>query len=259
MSPESGPESTATESGGPGMAGRLVRSFGRIIGIFFSPVATFREIARAHDWFSPLLLLIILSVGGTYLVSDKLDFQAMFTAQTESLVDQGLLQPEQGKEQVDAQVRFWDSWGMLVTQISIVVFTPLAVLALALVFWVGTNAFGGRITFGITCSVLSYAFWAKGLEGLLRTVVLMGKEAVRADLVPRVLLTNPQAFMPESAAGTALYSLAGNLNLFNLWFMALVAVGLSEAGNLSRGAAAGLVLLLYGVWVGAAAGLAVLF
>ena len=51
-------------------------SFQRIIGVLFSPDATFASIARRPDWVVPLVLIVVLALVNGILVASHIDFGA---------------------------------------------------------------------------------------------------------------------------------------------------------------------------------------
>ena len=51
-------------------------SFQRIIGVLFSPDATFASIARRPDWVVPLVLIVIIALANGVLTASHIDFGA---------------------------------------------------------------------------------------------------------------------------------------------------------------------------------------
>jgi hypothetical protein len=72
------------------------------------------------------------------------------------------------------------------------------------------------------------------------------------------LVFNPGAFMDPMTTSKFVYSLASALDLFSLWKLALVAIGLKAAGGklLSMGGAITAVFLPWAIWTLGAASLA---
>jgi hypothetical protein len=226
----------------------------RTVSVFYAPVATFQGLARSSswaDWAVPILVAVIISVALGPLVFPYLDLETGIRAQLES----------QGRpaEQIDQAVEM-QVWFTQKFWIPVVVGGYAITLAfLALVYWGGTTIFGGRIRYGTTLSVMAYAWMVKTLEGVLRLAVLWGREPVRVDRLDLVLMSSPASFMPIEQADTAIFTFARALNIFTLWCLALTAIGLSETGWLSRGAAYGLVGLLFGLYVAVTVGWAAIF
>ena len=57
-------------------AGPAPNSFQRVIGVLFSPDATFASIARRPDWVMPLVILLIMSMAAGVVIAQHVDFGA---------------------------------------------------------------------------------------------------------------------------------------------------------------------------------------
>jgi len=247
-------ESTSTPAGVGSDGGAVSErsgfglSLGRVAEVFYAPVAMFQNMASRwgfSDWLVPVLVGVIISVVITGLVWPHLDI----VAQTRDALEARGIAPDQIEQQVAQQEQLFAGPFGKVIQYSQVVFYPLVLLILALVCWGAASVMGGRITFGRTFSVLSYAWLPRVVEGLILTFVLQGREGVRPDRIPSLMITNPASFLDPSAAGTPLYALMASFNPFTLWTMILVALGLAEMGKMSRGSAYVMVGGLYAVWI----------
>ena len=75
------------------------------------------------------------------------------------------------------------------------------------------------------------------------------------------LVFNPGAFMDPLTSSKFLYSVATSLDLFRLWTLVLIAIGLKAAGGkqLSMGGAVTAVFLPWAIWTLGAAALAGVF
>ena len=233
---------------------RVGQALQRTVSVFYAPVATFQGLARSSswaDWAVPILVAVIISVVLGPLMLPYLDLETGIRAQMEA---QGR-SAEQIEQVVDGQIWFTEKFW-----IPLVVGGYVISLAfLALIYWGGTTIFGGRIRFGTTLAVMGYAWMVKTLEGILRLAVLWDREPVRVDRLDLVLMSSPASLMPIEQADTPMFTLARALNIFTIWCLALTAIGLSETGRLSRGAAYGLVGLLFGLYVAVTVGWAAIF
>jgi hypothetical protein len=73
-----------------------------------------------------------------------------------------------------------------------------------------------------------------------------------------LLKSNP-GFLVDAKSSPALHSLLQSLDVFSLWTIVLLVVGLSAAAKISRGRTAGLVLTLWVLYVLGKAGFAAAF
>jgi hypothetical protein len=222
---------------------RWGRALRRTVSVFYAPVDTFQGLARTSswaDWAAPILVALIISLALGLVMGPYLDIEGGVRAQMEA---QGRPQ-EQIDQAVEIQVWIVETFWIPIIVVSSVGF----LLFLALLFWGGSFLFGGRARFGTTLSVLAYAYLTKTVEGILRVAAVYGGEPVRTDRLDLVLPASPAALLPIESIDTPLFGLLRTLNIFTLWAMVLIALGLSETGRLSRGGAYGLVALLFVIY-----------
>src|SRR6476646_4071170 len=91
-------------------------SFQRIIGVLFSPDATFASIARRPDWVVPFVLLLVLSLVAGVVIAQHVDF---VSAAREAMEQN----KNMSQEQVDRAVRISTSIGKVATYFSPVLTT----------------------------------------------------------------------------------------------------------------------------------------
>src|SRR5436305_10981756 len=85
--------------------------FQRIIGVLFSPDATFASIARRPDWVAPLVLILVVSFAAGIIMAPHIDFGS---AAREAMEQNKNATPEQ----IDKAVRISSSIGKVFTYIS---------------------------------------------------------------------------------------------------------------------------------------------
>ena len=54
---------------------RSISSFGRIIGVFFSPKNTFEDIVRKPSWVLPIVLLTVLSLAVSFCINQRINWR----------------------------------------------------------------------------------------------------------------------------------------------------------------------------------------
>jgi hypothetical protein len=116
------------------------------------------------------------------------------------------------------------------------------------------------VRFAQVFAVVCYANLAGAIRGLLVTVVLLMKSITDFD-IKNPMMSNPGYFMDPKTGSKFLYSLAGSIDLFSLWIIILIAIGLKAAAGkkLSFGGAFFAVALPWAVWVLGAAAIAGIF
>ena len=109
----------------------------RIIGIFVSPAETLRDIAARPSWLLPLLLVAVITAGGTYFLKDVIVQQEIEKMEKKNM-------PE---EQIKQAMPFMDMMG-IIAPVSTLIFTPIMFLVFAGVgMFVGNVIMGGETKF----------------------------------------------------------------------------------------------------------------
>ena len=75
----------APEAPGP------INHFGRIIGIFFSPKATFEGIVRRPSWVVPVLLMTVLGIGVAFALNQRVDWRDVASKRIEEQIGKILM------------------------------------------------------------------------------------------------------------------------------------------------------------------------
>jgi hypothetical protein len=77
-----------------------INHFGRIIGVFFSPKATFEDIARRPSWAIPVALMTILGIGVAFVMNQKVDWRDVASRRIEESPRAANLSAEQKEQQI---------------------------------------------------------------------------------------------------------------------------------------------------------------
>jgi Yip1 domain len=223
----------------------------RVAGVFGSPGPTFASIARRPGWVLPVLISTVLSIAATAAILPRIDFDA---AVRERLAAKNISMSEDRLEQVvETQKRFAGLGYVWAACANVVI-----ALILATVFWVSFKAFGWDLAFRQAFGVTTHA-----LLPYIGTSMLLILFVTRMDLV------NPQnlgdishtnlGFLVDRKANPVLHSLAGSIDVFTLWVLALLVIGFAIAAKVSRKKAATLILSLWGIYVLGKAGVTAIF
>ena len=223
----------------------------RVAGVFGSPGPTFESIARRPGWVLPLAISTLLSIAATAAILPRIDFD---TAVRERLAAKGVSMSEDRIEKViDAQKKFSGLgyvWAFLAN-------TVIALL-LATVFWLSFKAFGWDLAFRQSFGVTSHA-----LLPYIGTSMLLILFVTRLDLLNPADLgditkTN-LGFLVDRRANPVLHSLAGSIDVFTFWVLALLVIGFATAAKVPRKRALGVIGGLWVIYVIGKAGLTAIF
>jgi hypothetical protein len=192
--------------------------FAQCLGVLVSPRRTLTGALARGRWTGMLALLSIVAMlcaGG--FGATAVGQQAIRDAQVRSIESFGGTVSDAAYARLGAI----DRYGAAIGAARGLVATPLATVALALVlFGVFNGLLGGRARFRDLLVIVTYAGVVLMLQQLIATPLDYARQAIAAPL-------NLSDLLPVFDQGTFLSWFAGSLNLFRLWWIGVLAVGLS--------------------------------
>jgi hypothetical protein len=227
--------------------------FSRITGVFFEPKKAFTDIAARPRWIVPVVLILLVSMALMMVYTQRGGWRVMMEQQLASSSRAAQLSPEQRQQQLEMGVKY-ASLTAYITPILI----PLGMLIIAAVLTgITAGILSAPVRFSQVFAIVCYANLVGVIRGLLTLAVLLMKNIADFDL-RNPLMFNPGYFMDPKTSSKFVFTLAGSLDLFSLWIMILIAIGLKAAAGkkLSFGGAFFAVALPWAVWVLGAAALA---
>ena len=210
----------------------------RLAGVFFSPGKAFADIARKPRWWIPLILISILSTVYLTAFTQRVGWESVLRPAIESnQATQSM--PVQQREQL---IRTAAGYYKYVGYLSVIgTLFSVFIVAVILMFLFDTMM-SASIGLKRMMAIVAYGFLPLVIQTALSMVVLYLKDPEEFNL-RNPLIFNAGAFMsPDSSA--ALRALGSSIDLFSLWIIILLAIGVSAAGRkISFGKAfAGIVL-----------------
>jgi hypothetical protein len=240
MSPENAP---AIETGPQGMG-----EISRLTGVFFEPTKTFADIAARPKWIVPLVLVLLASLAFVTVISNRIGWEQVVRQQIEGRMAQMSQQQREAVERsMDMQVKI----ASVAAYATPLVFFPLGLLAVAGILLGITN---GLMSAGIRLkqiyAILCYSALPSLLSTALAIVVVFIKNPEEFN-IQNPTGFNPGAYMDPQTTNKFVHSLATSLDVFAIWMVLLIAVGLKAAAGkkLSFGGALTAIVLPWGVWV----------
>jgi hypothetical protein len=220
------------------------KSFGaRLVGVFFSPAATFADIVRHPNFIAPLIILMLASIAVAETMLAKIGAERMVRQGIEHSSRASSMSPEQMQQAVDQGARI----AGIITHLIGVVAVPVFLLIIAGAgMLIASAIFGSPVNFKTAFSVACYA----GLVRLLSSLMA----------IALIFLGDPENFNPQSPTPTdpgfflsadtskPLLALLGSLDIFSFWLMALLGIGFSEATQ-RKAKAISVFLVFFGLWV----------
>jgi len=201
---------------------------GRIFGVFFSPKATFEDIVRKPSWIAPLLVLLATGFLLNYALITRANWVQIVK---EQIAKNGMASRQMDRLEEEKKEKAYEDAAARTKVIRYVrggIGWPVALLFSALLYFGAYRLIGGaRITYGLTFAIVTFASLPMALREILGAVVSWIKEPSAID-PENYLASNPAALLPTDAPSWQIVPLAF-LDLFAIWALVLVAIGVSAA------------------------------
>src|SRR6202047_926530 len=142
---------------------------GRIIGVFFSPKATFEDIVRKPSWVLPVVLLTLFSIGVSFAINQRINWREFMSQQIEKSPQAASMSAEQKEQRIEGGAKFSPILTWTIGVCGPILFT----LIVALAMWGAFNLLGGANTnFGTSYAITSHAALTGLVSSLLFILVL---------------------------------------------------------------------------------------
>jgi hypothetical protein len=230
----------------------------RVVNVFFSPSKTFTDLRRNASWWGPFLLVVIVSIVYVAVVDQKVGFRKTVENQLRTQPKQAdqleKMSPEDREKNMQARTTGakYVSYGFPV--ILLIIWAVMAgLLYLTLKFGVSAN-----VTFKALFALVIYA----GLPGLFKSLLAMLSllAGVSGDsfTFQNPVATNPGYFV-DPTTNPVLYAFASSFDIFALWTMVLVAIGIACVAKVKSGTAYAVAFGWFAVAILFGTGMAALF
>ena len=229
----------------------------RLAGVFFEPGKAFEDIAKRPGFWAPLALVILVSLIYMAMFGQHVGWERMIRHQME-LSPQAMQLPADRRE---AQIAAAAKFTPIATYGFILIVLPLFYLIWAAVLLAIVK---GMMSAPVRLKQLYAILWYASLPGIIMAVLAIAVMFMKSPddfNLQNPLVFNPAAFMDQAATSKFVYSIASALDLFSLWKLVLIAIGVKAAGgkNMSMGGALTATLLPWAIWTLCAAALAGIF
>jgi hypothetical protein len=224
----------------------------RLIGTLLSPGETFADINRKPSWLVPLVLCIVIGMGFWWFIFSH--FDAGWHRFLQKVLEDRAAQnntPVPAAQDVEKAYLF-SKWGYTVFFGAIV--TTLLCFASSGALAMGMMLMQAKTTFK---KILSVVLWSWAATGLLQLVVTIASVFVRGseaqeNFNPRNLgslsVTSLGVLLPDDTS-IFLKTLAGSINVFSIWNLILLMIGLAAVSGLRKVKTSSLAPMVVGLWL----------
>lgn len=221
----------------------------RITNVFASPSELFDEVAvtkvQTSSWLVPLILSILmaLSIIVALYYNDSLRSQ-IYDKQAEKMhqaVEQGKMTQEQVDQYVDGMRNSGPVMFIAIGGVSAVIMTAIIFFVATLIFWLVTK-FG--LKFSGPYTKMLEVFGLSSMIGFLGSIV-----AIIMMYVFDSMTATPSGSIfiyQDFDVNNKIHLLLAQLNIFTIWQMGILGIGISKISNKSLGAGLG---VAYGLWI----------
>lgn len=197
-----------------------ISPIGRIIGVLFSPKATFEDIARKPSWLLPVVISTILGIASTVVLNQHMNWREYVLQQIDKSPRAAQLTAEQKQQQADMSAKITSNIVYGAGVVGSVAFALVvgAVMMLAYNLFAGAGATFAQ-SFGIAAHTL--------VTGIISAPIFMLVVFLRppGTLDPEnAVATNLAAILPDESAKW-LVTLCKSIDIFTIWTLILLAIG----------------------------------
>lgn len=241
----------------PAAAAETDRGFlSTLVDVFVAPGDAFRAVADRPRFLAPLLLAIGVGLAFSAVWVTKADPVEFTKAQMEESGRMERIPAENRAEVLQGQAKFFE----VIAWTGPLVFAPLMYAALAGLFlFVYRFFYGAEATFAQSLAVVAWCFAAFGLVlNPLILLVMALKNEWSVD--PHwVIQASGAALLDKATTSRPLYALAGSLDLFSFWLIALLSIGYGAVIRKPASTAAWAIVTCWALYVAGKCALAAIF
>ena len=210
---------------------------GRVFGVLTSPRATYADVAAHPRWLGVLLVVLLATIVPTmWLLSTEVGQRAAIDQQLERVEAFGRTIPDAQYEQMERIAPYFG----YIAAVSQIVFLPLVALAIAgMAIAIFNGALGADARFRQVFAVVSFSSVVTGLRALFSTPLNYARESLSSP-------TNLAAVLPFFEDNTFGGRLLGSIDLFLIWWIANLAIGLGVLYKRRTAPIATTMLVVYG-------------
>jgi hypothetical protein len=222
-----------------------INHFGRLIGVFFSPKATFESIARRPSWIVPVLVMTVLGIIVGFSMNKRVDWREVASKRIEESPSASQLSAEQKEQRLAMSAKISPAIAYCIGLLAPII---IAVLVGG-VMLAAYNLLGGAgANYKVSMSIVSHAYFVSIVSSLILILILFLKPPGTVDL-DNPVAANLGAFLPDGTSKTVM-AMGTAIDLFSFWIIGLIGIGFAAFNprKLKTGSAIGIALVVWGVY-----------
>lgn len=192
----------------------------------------------------PLLVATVCSLALTVAVAPRVDWSSGVRTQLEEAGVASRMTPHELEEAAQKAATL----AVVAEYLGSALGSLFAAAAIAAVLWAASRVVGGSPSLRACFAVAAWSRLPIALGHALAIPAALHGSALRPVDLSRLLPSNAAFFLPAERWGAPL-ELAASVDLFSLWALALVVLGVAQVGGFPRARALGLVATLWLAYV----------
>ena len=201
--------------------------FSRLIGVYFSPGETFQDIGRTPSIVLPIIVLILLTIGVVFVVSQRISFEKVAVQRIDDGVAEGKFSAEQAEQQKEGIKKMAPFFKFVIPFIA-GIFVIVAALAIAGLAKLVSSMVGVENKFLPLFGVTIYTMLAVSLISSVLLIILLYLKPAD-DIDPNNPLGSNLAALLSMAGVTSLPKFLKGLltyvDVFYIWKVVLLGIG----------------------------------
>ena len=224
----------------------------RVTGVFASPKSAFTDIVAHPKWYVPMIIIFIVSMGFVTALNQRIGFERIIQQQ----MDQNPRTQNMPADQRAQAAKLGLTVGRSLAFVGAAIGPVISVLVVGgVMMFIANSMLGCHLRYSQMCAIAAYAFLTTVISTVLTTIVMFIRSPDDFD-IKNPLAFNLGAFLSDSTPKW-LHSLATSLDVFSLWTIALIAIGIMvSTRKLTFGKAFVAVLIPWAILIFGKAGLA---
>lgn len=219
----------------------------RIVGVFTSPGRTAEAIGAKPNWLVPAIIIILLMLLFTYLA------KPVIIQETVTRVQQMMESKGAAQDQIDTVLnRIQTSMGLRMF-VGVTVTTALGIFIWAAIWlFISNIVLGAQASYAQMLGVNVYRYFITTIGLLIKLPIMLSKQTMNVHF-------SLATFLPDDQKTTFLYKMLMQVELFNIWAIVVLSIGIAVVSKLDTKKVWPWVVLVYVVWYVAQAALGSMF
>lgn len=210
----------------------------RFFGVLFSPRETFKGVVAVPRWLGILLLIaVFLSLATFLFLSTEVGRQAMLDQQVSAMESFGMTVTDEMYSQMEGRLSFAQYTGAAGQLVTLPI---MYVIIAGILFAIFNAGMGGEATFKQVFTVVAHSGVVSVVQQLFVLPLNYARESMSSP-------TNVAALLPMVPEGTFLAYLLGAIDIFLIWWLMILAIGLAVLYRRRTQPVAVTLFVIYGV------------